>query len=257
MNLAISHFAFDSYEEDEFFDSIQKIGFNNIEVVLQKIAPFKDLNEDIVYEYRQKLDKAGIKCIGLSGIFLDSPIKDFNQTTECFNHLTKVFDYAKILGAKSVVYSSPKMRKDWNFLKWFDLFTQCYTYLHTSDTQILIKPCAKMYGGEYFFNTFEIVKNLTFQPQWRRNVATMVCTHNLQMMDLNPNIDLVDNYDWIDYIHVSDFFMHSQKFTEDHLTFAGTLNKMKYNKFITYDVMKQDGMIDSIKNFYKYYSTVY
>jgi hypothetical protein len=71
--------------------------------------------------------------------------------------------------------------------------------------------------------------------------------------NLDPNIELVNYFGYIEHIHISEPKLVVIKEDEFHVNFSKTIKNSEYNKTITYEVMKSIDLIPSIKTFSKIY----
>lgn len=257
MKLALSNFAFDKEDEDKLFPFLIENGVSGVEVVLNKIRNWGELNQDYVKDYKNKLDDCGLKCVGLQSIFYGSSIKDLNDTRGVIDHLHYVIEYASILGAEVLVLGSPTLRKNFNIFNMGVILWEIKHQLKDTNIKLLLEPNAKFYNGEYWFSVQEILQ-FFHQIKIRNNVGTMIDTHNIKLEGEDPNNVITDYIDWIDHIHVSEVHLQSLDFLHNHNVFAGTLNKMNYSKNITYEVTKNsNNLLDSIKVFSEIYSIAF
>jgi hypothetical protein len=81
----------------------------------------------------------------------------------------------------------------------------------------------------------------------------MIDTHNSLLENLDPNVELVNYFNYIEHIHISEPKLVVIKEDEFHINFSKTIKNSEYNKTITYEVMKSIDLIPSIKTFSKIY----
>ena len=115
----------------------------------------------------------------------------------------------------------------------------------------MIEPNSKIYGGEYFFTVSEITDFIT--SNGFKNIKTMIDTHNLILEDDDPIDVLKTHINYIGHIHISEIKLEPIKNIEFHTKFSSQLKEMKYDKIITYEVMKCEQIMDSVKEFYEIY----
>ena len=120
------------------------------------------------------------------------------------------------------------------------------------DINVMIEPNAKLYGGEYFHTVDEIVGFI--ETNGFKNIKTMIDLHNSILENKNP-IDEYNLYkDYIGHIHVSEPNLSLIEETDLHIQFSKLLKNSNYNKIITYEVKKCDGILNNIKLFSKIYN---
>jgi hypothetical protein len=67
-------------------------------------------------------------------------------------------------------------------------------------------------------------------------------------------MDAIFHYDNIEHIHVSEIGLANIKESEQHKRFSAILHNREYDKTITYEVLNNEGVLDSIKTFTKIYN---
>jgi hypothetical protein len=120
-----------------------------------------------------------------------------------------------------------------------------------TDIKVLIEPNTSSYGGEFFHTVSDIVNFI--ESNNLKNVRTMIDTHNSLLENLDPNVELVNYFNYIEHIHISEPKLVVIKEDEFHINFSKTIKNSEYNKTITYEVMKSIDLIPSIKTFSKIY----
>jgi sugar phosphate isomerase/epimerase len=168
-------------------------------------------------------------------------------------HYQKLIGYCKVLNVKVMVLGSPSLRKYVN--GWYDNFSNILqdvdNMLSGTGIELSIEPNTKSYGGDYFHNLNEIVDFIVHNDF--KNIKTMVDTHNLKLEGLNPSNEFKSHINYINHIHVSEPKLHKLSDIEFHKNFSQTLKDLNYSGIITYEVVKCDGLIESVKEFYELY----
>jgi sugar phosphate isomerase/epimerase len=253
MKLSLSNFAWDKQEDNSTFEELKKLGINLIEGVLTKIDPWEKLSFNTLTDYKKSLDLYGISILSIQSLFYGVKCESILDEEIFINHFKKLIEYSKHLSVNTLVFGSPSLRKKTS--GWEDrlplIFTEIDKLLDNTGIQLVIEPNSKIYGGEYFFTVSEIVDFIT--SNGFKNIKTMIDTHNLILEDDDP-IEVLKTYiDNIEHIHISEIKLEPIKNTEFHLKFSSHLKEMKYNKIITYEVIKCEQIMDSVKNFYEIY----
>jgi sugar phosphate isomerase/epimerase len=253
MNLALSNFAWDTQESEETFNTLKKIGIASIEGVLSKLNPWEELSDTKIVEYKTLLNSHGISILSLQSLFYGVKCDSILDEDIFINHFSKLIEYSKLLSVKVLVFGSPSLRKKstgWDVLL-PAIFKKLDTLLDGTGIQISIEPNSKIYGGEYFFTVPEIVDFITLNQL--KNIKTMIDTHNIILEDSDPLKELEDNYEYINHIHISEKKLTPIKNANFHLKFSNQIKELGYNNTITYEVMKCENIMDSVKNFYEIY----
>jgi sugar phosphate isomerase/epimerase len=253
MNLALSNFAWDNQYSETIFKSLKENGINNIESVLTKIKDWSELETKDIVSYKKYLDDNGIIPYSIQSLFYGVKCTDITDVNIIKSHFDKLIYYSKLLGVKVLVFGSPGLRKKTN--GWENSLIEIFTYvdkiLVDSDIKVLIEPNTSSYGGEFFHTVSDIVNFIDSNNL--KNVRTMIDTHNSILENIDPNVELVEYFNYIEHIHVSEPKLVVIKEDEFHINFSKTIKNSEYNKTITYEVMKSIDLIPSIETFSKIY----
>jgi sugar phosphate isomerase/epimerase len=253
MNLALSNFAWDNQDSETIFKSLKENGIDNIESVLTKIKDWSELETKDIVSYKKYLDDNGIIPYSIQSLFYGVKCVDVTDVDIIKSHFDKLIYYSKLLSVKVLVFGSPGLRKKTN--KWEDSLIEILTYVDKrlvgSNIKVLIEPNTSSYGGEFFHTVSEIVQFIDSNEL--KNVRTMIDTHNSILENVDPNVELVDYFNYIEHIHVSEPKLVVIKEDEFHLNFSKTIKDSGYDKTITYEVMKSNELIPSIQTFSKIY----
>jgi sugar phosphate isomerase/epimerase len=253
MNLALSNFAWDRDDSDLIFKTIKENGFNNIELVLTKLKDWDELDMMDIIEYKKELDLNEIFPYSIQSLFFNVKCNDLTDIGTVTKHFNKLINYSRMLGVKMLVFGSPGLRKKvdgWeeSIVK---VFKHVDEYLTDTGIKVLIEPNTSSYGGEFFHSVSEIVEFINANQL--RNVRTMIDTHNSKLEGNDPNVELVNYFDYIEHIHVSEPKLVVIEDDEFHNNFSNTIKNSNYKKTITYEVMKSNELIPSIQIFSKIY----
>jgi sugar phosphate isomerase/epimerase len=253
MNLALSNFAWDNQDSETIFKSLKDNGINNIESVLTKIKDWSELNTKDIVDYKKYLDDNKIIPYSIQSLFYGVKCDDITNVNVIKLHFEKLIYYSKILGVKVLVFGSPGLRKKTK--GWEDSLVEIFNHVDNilvgTDIKVLIEPNTSSYGGEFFHTVSDIVNFI--ESNNLKNVRTMIDTHNSLLENLDPNVELVNYFNYIEHIHISEPKLVVIKEDEFHINFSKTIKNSEYNKTITYEVMKSIDLIPSIKTFSKIY----
>lgn len=253
MKLSLSNFAWDIQESNTTFGELEKIGFNSIEGVLTKISPWDELSVDKLSNYKDSLNSHGLSLLSLQSLFYDVKCDSILDEENFINHFKKLIEYSLHLSVNTLVFGSPSLRK--KTMGWESqlplIFGNIDKLLDNTGIQLVIEPNAKLYGGEYFFTVSEIVDFIT--SNGFKNIKTMIDTHNLILEGDDPIDVLKTHISNIGHIHISEIKLGPIKNIEFHTKFSSQLKEMKYDKIITYEVIRCEKIMDSVKEFYEIY----
>lgn len=253
MNLALSNFAWDNQESETIFKTLKDNDIDNIECVLTKIKSWDELTTDDIKNYKSELNKQKITPYSIQSLFYNVDTDNLCNIEKNISHIKKLIEFSKILGVKILVLGSPNLRKKID--NWEELITEFFNevdeLLDNSDIKLLIEPNSKVYNGEYFFDISEIVEFISKNKF--KSISTMIDTHNSVLENKNPNIELVNYYNYIKHVHVSEPKLKVIEDNDFHREFSNTLKVNNYNGTITYEVLKCDEILNNISTFSKIY----
>jgi sugar phosphate isomerase/epimerase len=253
MNLALSNLSWDNQDSEKVFKILKENNINQIECVLTKIKKWEELTIKDIIEYKKYLDLCNITPYSIQSLFynIDYKLKNIDNIILHFN---RIIEYAKILGSKILVFGSPNLRKQYDGweLDVVSIFTQVDKLLKDTDIKVVIEPNAKSYGGEFWFDINEIVSFI--EKNNLNNIRTMIDTHNSELENNIPYIELMSHYKYINHIHISEIGLSNIINNKQHNKLSSILHTNKYNKTITYEVLNNDGVLDSVKIFTKIYN---
>jgi sugar phosphate isomerase/epimerase len=253
MNLALSNFAWDNQDSEIIFKTLKDNGINSIESVLTKIKDWSELETKDIVDYKKYLNNNGIVPYSIQSLFYNVKCNYIDDVEIIKTHFDKLIYYSKLLGIKVLVFGSPGLRK--KTVRWEDSLIEIFNHvdkvLNGTGIKVLIEPNTSSYGGEFFHTVSEIVQFIDSNEL--KNVRTMIDTHNSILENTDPNVELVEYFNYIEHIHVSEPKLVVIKEDEFHLNFSKTIKDSGYNKTITYEVMKSEELIPSIETFSKIY----
>jgi sugar phosphate isomerase/epimerase len=253
MNLALSNFAWDNKDSEEVFKVLKENKIHQIECILTKIKPWSELTREDIIEYKNYLDSFGITAYSIQSLFygVDCKITDVDTVV---THFERLIEYAEILGSKILVFGSPGLRKQldgWAYAVG-DIFNQVDKLLEGKDIKVVIEPNAKIYNGEFWFTLNEIIEFLEFFQF--NNIRTMIDTHNAELEGGIVLSNLYNNSKWIKHIHASEVKLANINESKTHESLNFILKTLNYNGTITYEVLNNDNVLDSIKTFTEIYN---
>ncbi len=215
MKLSLSNLAWDIHDDDLVLSILNTNNVNNIEGVLTKIDNWDKLSNDVLIEYKKKLDSNNIKMESIQSIFYNVKCDGINDTEIVYNHIDRLIEICSILDVKVMVFGSPTMRTGMIDDLLSNTFKRIDDSLNNTGITLVIEPNSKVYGGNYFHNLNEIVDFI--KNNNLINIKTMIDTHNLKLEGYDPIIELKKFYDYISHIHISEIkLLH--RFTKNGFT---------------------------------------
>jgi sugar phosphate isomerase/epimerase len=252
MNLALSNLAWD-YDNESVFEKLKSYNIDLIEFVFTKLFDWETLNDDLVYDFLKKINSHNLKVKSVQSLFHNVNCNTICNYSVVIPHFEKLIHYCKILSCEILVLGSPNLRNFNNSSKndLIKTFLTLDNMLNDTNIQISIEPNSKIYGGDFFFNNLEIINFI--KETGLKNITTMIDTHNLINESLSPEKELINNFKFINHIHISENNLGLLNDIKFHESFSNSLKKIGYKKIITYEVKKQINVWDSVKLFTEIY----
>lgn len=253
MKLAISNFAWDFSENTNIFEILKKHQIPNVEGVLTKIDNWGDLTSEKVLNFKSLLDSYDLTIESLQSIFYGVNCDGLHDGKVIIPHIEKVLEYSKILGVKTLVLGSPNLRRNTPnlLIELSNVFKVLDKILENSGIEISLEPNTKSYGGDYFHNLTDIV--IFISENNFKNIKTMIDTHNLILEGIDPCKEITKYFNVVNHIHISEQGLKPIQDIEFHKKFSQTIKTLKYDKIVTYELLKCENLestIDEFKNLY-------
>jgi len=253
MKLSISNFAWNFSENDFAFNILNKHGIKNIEGVLTKINDWKILSVDDVVNFKRIMDSYGVVMESVQSIFYGVKCDGLHDKKIVIPHIERLIGFSKILGVKVLILGSPNLRR--KNLEWeselSDTFKTIDSMLENTGIEMSIEPNTKSYGGDYFYTLTQIVDFINMNNL--HNIKTMIDTHNLISEGLDPCDEIVRYYQKINHIHISEPNLTPIQNFEFHNKFSEVIKSLKYDKIITYELLKCENFDECVDVFKKIY----
>ena len=232
---------------------LNSIEINNIELVLTKIKPWKELNEHHISALKTQLDVAKIKSPSCQSLFfgLDYKLDDIDSILD---HFQTLIDYSKIVGINKLVFGSPNLRKKVEHYEPIleTIFRELDLLLDDTGIQVAIEPNCKVYNGEFFFTVPEIVEFL--DKYSLQNIVTMIDFHNVKNEGMNPCRVFEEYQNRIKHVHISEPGLVGIVDKGEHQEFSDTLKRLGYSDVVTYEILHNDDIFNQIAVFKQLYS---
>jgi len=252
MKLSLSNLAWDIRDDDQMLSILKNNNIKNIEGILTKINNWDELTNDVLLKHKKKLDFYNIKMESIQSIFYNIKCDGITDDKIVYNHIKRLIGICNILEVKVMVFGSPTMRNGLIDDSLSLIFKKIDGLLNNTGITLIIEPNSKIYKGNYFHNLTEIVDFID-QNKFI-NIKTMIDTHNLILEGNDLIIELNKYYNYINHIHISEVNLSPITNPEIHIKFSNELKKMRYDKIITYEVLKCDNVESELKRFIEIYN---
>ena len=234
--LSISNIAWDNF--DLIYPILKKYNIEEIEIAPTKINGSWSISDEDIYCFKKQLKDVTI--YSMQSLNYNSPYNVFIQTNEFVEHIKNVIILGSKLGAKVLVFGSPKAR----FLsdeKSEDIFLNV---LHTIgdfckkyDIKFCIEPNAKVYGCNFITSSIEAIKIIE------------KINHSHIGLHLDTACMTLEN-DFISYkpyhFHVSEPYLSNfENPLCNHVGFSDSLKKIGYKNKLTIEM--KNTSIDNIE----------
>lgn len=269
-NIAISNLAWSQTEDDQIFNIMA-----TLQVSLLEISPFREsadkkvMSNESAHNLKKRLHDYGIKVVALQALLYRFPelviFQDKTTREKTLNHLVHVIDFAHEVGAKSLIFGSPKnklrgeLEYDSAFTIATDFFGRLAERAKLQQVSLCIEPTPAVYGSDFIRNTDETVALL-------KAVSSSALRLNLDIGSLVVNEENIEdtiqnNMQYIGHVHISEPFLKMITLDSSfHKRIANKLNANSYNGNVSIEMLPQtnqngDGIYKTLSFIQKIYST--
>jgi sugar phosphate isomerase/epimerase len=249
MNLCLSQLSWREDEQKNLFKLLPELGINKIECVFSKID--KDYDESKILKFKEEVDENNLEVYSAQSIFYGSDCKNLDDPN-FIEHLKKVLNLSKIVSLKNLVFGSPTIRKttrdDKSLMESFKIIDDLF---NEYGINLVIEPNTRLYGGELFYTSYEIIDFLK-DSQFSR-IRTMIDTHNSLLENIDISNEFYENKNYIEHIHISEYGLTSIDNFYKFSDFKKSLIENNYNKTITLEIKECDELYSNIEKFTKFF----
>jgi sugar phosphate isomerase/epimerase len=248
MKISISNIAWRSEEEKEVASMMQEMRIKGIEISPGKIfaepTALKDLE---ILKYREFWDKRGINIIALQALLFARPdltlFESESKRVETLRYLKRLIEIGYILGAKVLVFGSPKNRKVRNIPRAkinsvaFPFFRELGEFALEYNMVFCIEPNPCEYDSDYIVNSkqaFGLIKSVN-----NNGFGLNLDTGTMTLAKEDASI-ILKYGNLIRHFHISHPFLTqvSDNKKVKHKEFAEGLRKINYRNWVSVE-MKQ------------------
>lgn len=232
MDIGISNIAWDSQVEESAFSLLREHQIKYLEV-----APTKILD---ISKYIKLCEKYGLNIFCLQSLFYGINLNIFDSPHEAIKHFKKNIDMAIILGAKNLVFGSPKNRKskninDINIFSYIMNHVDEYIQKSGEKINLNIEANPEVYDCNFLTDINQIFSFL--QENKYKNVGIHFDTA-CHYFSLNKDIkeEFVFNS-----VHISEPFLNNFSLpTLNHEQYKKILIKQKYDGILSIEMKNTD-----------------
>lgn len=269
MKIAISNIAWNVQEDEYILKLLKKYAISGVEIAPTKIwkNPTEESYETIS-KYRKYWEKNGISVSSTQSILFGHPEllifgnKDKRNAT--LNYLEKMIRVSAELGAKVIVFGSPKNRNRFNInkVKALDIASEFFFKIATTSKRynvfFCIEPNPIEYGTNFVNNTdeaVELVKNIN-HPNFRLHLDSGTMTVNGE----NVEEAITYGFPYLRHFHISEKILAPiGKGKTDHKKIANILRALNYKHWVSIEMrgMENSSNVDVVDEALKFTSAIY
>ncbi len=250
MKVAISNIAWNKEEDDVILKLLKKYSISGIEIAPTKIwknptiEPAKSIKE-----YRKFWEKDGIRIVAAQAILFGRPdlaiFENSNKRKETLLYIEKMIKVSAALGARIMVFGSPKNRDrgDMRTAKALDIAEEFFYKIgeiaKSYGIFFCIEPNPKEYGTNFINNTNEALEliNLVSHPYFKLHLDSGVLTVNKE----DYKTAITQGFPFLKHFHVSEKnLLPIGKNGTDHKKVAKILKGLKYDKWVSIEMRGVD-----------------
>lgn len=246
-NICISNIAWDKSEDKEIYELLREYNINFLEIAPTRIfeKEIYDTSIEKINILKKELLKYGIQIVALQSLVYQREDLTLFETKEkreeLYNYLVKSIIFAKNIGAKILIFGSPKnriMHSESNYLQAITFFKKIGEVAFKNGVFFCIEANPIIYGTNFITNTEEAIKFLKEIANPGIGLHIDIGT----MLINNESLNVIEkNIDLIKHIHISEPFLNtiSDKNHEIHKNIFNILTKNNYKNFISIEMKKQ------------------
>jgi len=166
MNIAISNLAWNGHEEPQIAKVITEHQVTGVEIAPTKLWPdLRAADEESIRAYRQWWEDRGIGVVALQSLLFGRPdlnlFADAATRLEMLGYLSHAIRIAALLGARVLVFGSPKNRQAGSLDRTVatdvavDFFSSLGAIAHTHGVCVGLEPNPEAYGCDFVHTSQE------------------------------------------------------------------------------------------------------
>lgn len=269
MKLSISNIAWNPAEEESIADMMCELGINGVEIAPTAIWPKPLLaNEEDIKRYRGFWEDRGIQIVAMQALLYGQPeLKIFESDEKRYQtlaYLDKIMKIGNLLGAKALVFGSPKNRLTYDLQPdkiskiAVEFFMNAGDTAANYDMMLCIEANPEAYGCN-FITTSSQANDLV------EEVASKGFGLHLDaggMVLGQENIpDTIENYGHsICHFHASEPYLEPLGSGDvNHSLFASLLKKIGYSNWVSVEMRRVNGdnAVDEVKRVLNFLKNTY
>ena len=247
MRISISNIAWDVSEDEKIINLLQEFNIDAIDIVPGKYFQKPEITTDKeINKVKNWWSKNGIEIVGMQALLFNKNEMNIFGTEESrstmLEYLKRVCHIGNILGAKRIVFGSPKNRDraGLNDIETeniaIDFFNRLGDIANEENVVICLEPCPAHYGCNFMNTSFETAKIVTkiLHPAIKMQLDSgSICTN---AEDVSEILSKYSNH--IGHIHASepDLVPLGDGIT-NHKNFFNALTKYLPNSLVSIEML--------------------
>jgi len=246
MKLAISNIAWLPEENAEAISILKRLSIAGIEVAPTALFDKPTLQtSEVIKDTRSYWNDNGIEIVAMQSLLFEHPefnlFGDSDVRKEMLEYLKKIIDLGGRLGAKSLVFGSPKNRRVGGLTKDAALgiatnfFLELAATAIDSGTCLCVEPNSPNYGCDFITNVKQAIELIEFvnHTGFGLHVDSGVMTLNNEPHE--PT--LAEAFPYLRHFHISEpFLMKITDAKSDHESFGKHLRKLDYKGWVSIEM---------------------
>lgn len=245
IKLSISNIAWSNEYDEDVCEFLKMNEIHGIEIAPTRVFPenpYDKLEQAKQYKKYVK-EKYNLEICSLQSIWFGKHEKLFGtvvERQELINYTKKAILFAEVIGAKNLVFGSPKNRAftgEFDESIEFDFFDEIANFAAKHNTIIAIEPNPEIYGTNYLNNTKEALKLV-------RKIDNAGLKVNLDFGTVIQNeeclYDILSNIELINHVHISEPYLEIINERIEHKLLIDRLTKCNYDGYISIEMKRQE-----------------
>lgn len=252
IKLSISNISWALENDQQVYEYLKNAGFQGLEIAPTRVFPNEPYNrKQEAREFASEIrEKYGLIICSIQSIWYGRNERIFGTDKErqfLFDYTKRAIDFAEILGARNIVFGSPKNRcirdgDDENIA--IDFFRTLGDYAAEHGTVLAMEANPVIYGTNYINNTNDAVKliKMVGSKGFKLNLDYGTIIYN------EENIENINSFfEYVNHIHISEINLGLIEQRNGHKELIRILSNSSYDGYVSIEMKKQDDVREVFK----------
>lgn len=267
MNLAISNIAWQKDEDKLAYDLMKTYGYTGLEIAPTRLFPNDPYSQPIddIHTAKKNILNNDINIVAMQSLHYGkdgiSLFENRSKRNALLDYTKKAIDFAQTIGAKVLVFGSPKLRvmtdESKDYTKAVNFFSELGEYAYQNNCHICIEANPQEYNTN-FINTTERAYNLVKEVNVD-GFGLHIDTGTIIINKEDTNI-LNKSADVIKHVHISSPFLHGVNPAHDSVfkSVCKCLKSNGYDKYVSIEMRRaEDNAIEHIEKCLEYTVSIF